>query len=86
MSEQSRVDFDKWTPNIEVCVWGIGKATANKSDCPLPNPPEAKYPGDCDNCNKFMGVKFPKGIKTVTWGQRFKASCWAKIEQGASND
>jgi hypothetical protein len=75
------MDFDKWTPNIEVALWGDGKATADKKECPLTQPPGAQYQGDCDNCQKFMGVRFPEGTEKVMWGNRFKACCWAKIEK-----
>lgn len=73
-------DFSKWAPNITVSVWGRGKATADKADCPLDEPPKAQYKGDCQDCDMFMGVRFPKKHVTVYWGDRFKACCWAKVE------
>lgn len=72
-------DFSRYQTNITISVWGRGKATAEKNDCPLPNPPGASYPGDCQDCEMFMGVSFPKGQNTVAWGERFQACCWAKI-------
>jgi len=73
-------DFSKWAPNITVSVWGSGKATADKTDCPLDEPPKAQYKGDCQDCDMFMGVRFPENHGTVYWGDRFKACCWAKVE------
>lgn len=74
-------DFDRWEPNIEVAVWGRGKATADKSACPMDAPPKAKYKGDCDNCEMFMGIRFPKDMdEAPAWGDRFKACCWAKVD------
>lgn len=73
-------DFDRWEPNIEVSVWGRGKATADKGDCPLDAPPGAKYKGDCQDCEMFMGIRFPENMREApTWGDRFKACCWAKV-------
>ena len=77
-------DFEKWTPNIKVSVWGKGKATANKRDCPIPigsTPPGANYHGDCQDCDNFMGAKF---TKTPEWGDWVPACCWAKIDKPAT--
>ena len=72
-------DFDRWEPNVSVALWGRGKATADKADCPMDTPPKAQYKGDCQDCDMFMGVRFPENHGTVYWGERFKACCWAKV-------
>ena len=78
-------DFSRWTPNIEVSVWGAGKATlCRREECPTAAPPGARYAGDCDNCEMFMGIKFPDNFPgNARWGDRFKACCWAKLEPAA---
>ena len=35
-------DFDRWEPNVSVALWGRGKATADKADCPMDTPPKAQ--------------------------------------------
>lgn len=79
-------DFSRFTPNIEVSVWGRGKATiCDKAGCPMVAPPGAKYAGDCDNCDMFMGIRFPENFSgSADWGDRFKACCWAKVEPSAA--
>lgn len=72
-------DFAKWQPNVTVTLWGRGKATADREDCPLDTPLKADHKGDCDNCDMFMGVRFPEGPCNVEWGDRLKGCCWAKV-------
>lgn len=73
-------DFDHWTPNIKVSVWGRAKATlVDKSTCPAEKPPGAAYRGDCDMCDHFMGIRF--GDKPVEWGDTFGACCWAILKK-----
>lgn len=78
-------DFTRWEPNVTVAVWGRGKATAGKSDCPMDAPPGAKYKGDCQDCEMFMGVRFRENHGAVYWGDRFKACCWAKVANEPSS-
>ncbi len=80
VSRPTAKDFSRWVPNVEVAIWGRGMATAEKRDCPMASPPGAKYPGDCQDCEMFMGVRFPERMtETPSCGDRFKACCWAKV-------
>lgn len=70
-----------WTPNMQVSVWGRGKATrvGDKLQCKDTNlAGKGKYQGDCDNCDFFMGAQFTK--KEYFWGDYADACCALDLE------
>ena len=71
----------RWTPTMEVQVWGAGKATrADKRECRDTDlEGGAKYAGDCDNCDFFMGCRFVEG-KEYFWGDHAKGCCALDLE------
>ncbi len=75
-----RVDngfYQKWKPNITVSVWGSAKATlVSKKLCPDAGATgKQRYAGNCDECDYFMGCKFPAGTDDVRWGDHVQGCC-----------
>lgn len=69
--------FQRWQHNVTVSVWGHGKATlVSKSQCPDTGVTgKQKYCGNCDECNYFMGCKFPNGTDGIAWGDHVQGCC-----------
>ena len=75
------MDFSKWEANIRPSVWGKGMATTQKSECPADDgnlPKGARYKGDCQDCEHFMGCRFEEA---PSWGDEVPGCCWLKIER-----
>ena len=72
---------DRWTPTMEVSVWGNAKATrTRKAECRDPDLVGGQqYRGDCDNCQFFMGAK-PEPGRDYYWGDYVKACCALDLE------
>ena len=75
------MDFSKWTPNITPQVWGRGMATTPKAEYPAEDaalPKGARYKGDCQDCEHFMGCKFES---TPDWGDWAPGCCRLKVQR-----
>lgn len=71
--------FKIWKETMAVSIWGRGKATRVKQEKCRDREMvgAARYPGDCDECNFFMGARVPS---KADWGSYAPACCALDME------